>query len=658
MKCKFLLSVIIGFLLMTCMVKAASFTSPTAPSKDWTQGTGDTIYITPNTPGAIESTINSDTTGVVRNDPNRVYVLTTGLYEQNAGLNVIDSTGTLSIVGKVAAGAQRPVWYRNEVHGTELAANSIAANFVLKNIDYESMDIQGRFYDGDKGDFVISTFNKRVELDNNLISYDFVSTVNAQAVLTGLKFIARGNYFRNFLSAAQWWYGRALYAKVPVDTLIFENNTVSVGGLTLLQQNSLTNYALIDHNTFINNEKYPMLNPYYLEAYFTDNIFLNCGIAGEDSVNIMSSENVNHIRTGILNVDTLTTNNLVYLEPNFLKNGVKDTSQLGVSHIKWYAGDNIAVMEESNPQWNYYITGADPYQDGVLDSAASYLLYTSKIAIGPGDTLYFKPPFGVTNFKEVLVNSSGLNLAKAYRNIGISQTSNIEYTISGEALNFPTVALDTEKTKFWIQFNRSACGYAVPNISIPVAYPGQINPAARFAWGSFNPANIPGPNQKEIAYTSALGGITKFTDLPENFASTVFISQIDGLPVGSQIWYATPQTIPRNELTLVKAVYTNWLAGEDIVPCKCIPGVEVATGAPSSTLTIGPNPASGFTTITTDLPDQSNVLTVTDLSGNIVESVSNITSPYTLDASGLKNGIYIIVFKTDQNVLTSKLVKL
>jgi hypothetical protein len=649
MKFKYLLSVIISFLLMTSMLKAAI---PGPNSGTFTQGTGDTIFITSGIAGNLETVINSDINAdSSRHDSIRVYVLSTGLYEQNAGLVVKDSTGTLSIVGNATAGKQRPVWYRNEVGGLLLNSNNIAANLVLKNVDYESMDLSGKFYPGDNGDFVISTFNKKVELDNNLISYNAVSTINAQSVKVGFQFIARGNYFRNFLSDVQWWLGRVLYAKVPVDTLIFENNTVSGGGLTLLEQNSLTAFCLMDHNTFINNEKYVAMNPFYLEGYFTDNIFLNCGIAGEDSINVMWSQDVDHLRTGLIQVDTLMSKNLTLVQPKFLTGGAKDASKLGLSNIQWYVADNIAAMETNNDAWNKYISGASPYSDGAVDSASSFLGWKTTSVLATGDTETWKPPFGVTNFMEWLVNSRGLNLAKDHKNIAIS-ASNQQYTIAGQDLGFKTAGLDTAKANFWIAFNRCSNAYSVPGAAVPVAYGSQTNPDARFAYGSFNPSNIPGPGAKEIVYTAAKGGITKFTDLPENFAPAAnFVSQIDGLPIGSQIWSKSPAAIPADELTSIKAAYANYQAGNDF---NSKPSVDVATAA--STLSVGPNPTSGVATITFDLQG-SNVLTVTDLSGNVVETIANVTSPYTLDASGLANGLYIIVLKSDQTVLTSKLVK-
>jgi len=651
MKIKYLLSVIVSLLVMTNMVKA--FTSPSAPAGDWTQGAGDTILITAGVPGALETVINGDVTGGVRNDANRVYVLTTGLYEQNAGLTVIDSTGTLTIVGKIT-NKQRPVWYRNEIGGVAVGVNLISANLVVKNLQFEGEDLQGAFPAGDNGDFVILTRNKRVELDNNLVEYNGIATVNGQAVSTGFKFIARGNYFRNFLSQTQWWAGRVLYAKVPIDTLIFENNTVSGGGLTLLEQFSLTVFAQIDHNTFINNEKYPMMNPFYLEAYFTDNLFVNAGIAGEDSVDVMNSQDVDHIRMSIFGVDTLMSPKLTTLESKFIVGGKKDSSQLGLSHIKWYAAENIATMDTTKV-WLNYINGTP--NDGIKDSAASYLTWTSKYAVKPGDTIYYNPPYGVTNFREVMFNQRNYGLAKSHRNIGIS-ASNSLYTIAASTLGMKQVCLDTAKANFWVQFERSGNGYAVAGVAAPAAFPNQKVPDARFAWGTFNPASIPGPNQKEVLYTSAKGGITAFTDLPENFAiASSFVSKIDGLPIGSQIWSSSPKAIPANELALIKGEYNWWLLGSDL-------GVETAEAATASvSVKSFPNPFTTTATIEFTLPSASHVtLNVVDLSGKVVASLVNQdleagTQTATFVPSGLANGLYIVVLTTNDSVLTTKIIK-
>jgi len=496
MKIKYLLSVIISSLLMINLANAA-FTPPSAGT--FTQGLGDTIVIAPNIPGNLETVINNDITGAVRNDINRVYVLQSGLYEQNAGLDVVDSTGTLSIVGVYAKGKQRPVWYKNEINSSPVAPNVIEANFTLKNVQYEGQDMQGAFPAGDNGDFVISTLNKRVELDNNFIEFSGIACVNGQAVAQGFKFIAKGNYFRNFFLGAQWWAGRVLYAKVPLDTLIFENNAVTSGGLTLLEQNSLTAFLLVDHNTFVNNIKYLSPNPFNLESYWADNLFVNCGIAGEDSINIMNGQDVDHIRNGIIQIDTIATATgnaigLSSVQPRYLTSkGVADPTKVGLSNIIFYAAENIAAADTTTA-WVKYMNGEAPFADGIVDSAASYLTWTGKT-----------PPYGVTNFKQVLYNQRAIALAKGNKHIMISNDyPNIQYQKPANTyFANNTWALDTERANFFIQWNRSSDCYSVPNVTVPVDYNGiTLDPSYRFNWGDDDPTTFPGPGNKEVKYFS------------------------------------------------------------------------------------------------------------------------------------------------------------
>ena len=69
---------------------------------------------------------------------------------------------------------------------------------------------------------------------------------------------------------------------VPIESLIFENNTVTGGGVSLLLQSQFVRYALINHNTFINNSTFVNLNPNFYEAYITNNLYYNCNVMGED----------------------------------------------------------------------------------------------------------------------------------------------------------------------------------------------------------------------------------------------------------------------------------------------------------------------------------------------------------------------------------------
>ncbi len=615
----------------------------------FTLGTGDTLIITPGIPGNFETVINSDTSNGNRNDKNRVYVLQAGgIYYENAGLNVIDSTGTVSIVGVVPNGKQKPVLLHSEKNGVQVTSSNIKGSLTIKNIQYESEDLQGVYPSNAEGDFFISGSNQTIDVENSLFEFCNIALINAQFVPQGLKAYFRGNYFRDYFNGSQWWAGRAFYAKVPVDTLVFENNTSTGGGLLVLQQNSLTAFALINHNTIINSIKYPFLDASFLECYFTNNLIVNSNLSGDDTVNIVAAktEDPDGLPVGIIGVDTI---NCKLIQPRYLLNGKPNQALVGIDQIKWFAGDNIVVADTTKVFENYIHGLLD---DGIATTASSYLDWSGK----------GKAPFRVINVPEIFVNSRAVALAAEHKNIANNQLyPNSVYNIPVSALGFAQPTLDTAMAKVFIQFNRSKNGYGVPNAAVPVAYPGakNTNPYARFAFGDFDPTTIPGPGGEEYPAATATGGITSFTDLKENFAvdssNADLYSMIDGLPIGSLIWLKNPPVF--NEAALFNSItiaYQN-----NCIDCE---GVNTTTGKLKVSLNNYPNPFSNNTTLSFTLPNPAHVnLSVYNLQGKIIstlidEDLPEGTHSEKFTPSGLPSGIYLYQLRTNETVITGKMV--
>jgi len=667
MKIKYLLSVVIGLFLMANIVNGQTSTlkTPVAVGTGWTDANHDTVLIAGGLStllaGNFETVINGDTiqsgSGVghgTRNNPNTVYLLSAGtIYLSQAGLTVTDSAGTLSIVGQVGSGLQKPVLLFNEYQGTQVTSWQINANLVIKNIQNESMDVQGKFLTNGEGDIFLSGAYHSVDIENSMFEFDNIALINAQSCPQGLKVYYRGNYFRDFWNGSQWWGGRPFYAKVAIDTLYFTNNTTTLTGLMSLQQQSLTQWAFIDHNTIIDNLKYPWLNPIYLDCFFTNNIFVNSNLGGDDSISIIrgKGQDPDGLRDGIIGVDTLDRRLISNIQEKYKTyKSSKDTGAwdivtdldgiAGLSKILFFAANNVIVSDSSTTFSNYWKGNpADGKGNHAKDSAASYLNWGGQVG-----------PYGLINFPEVFINSRGVALAAKYNNIQI--VGNKVYEYPTQHLAFKTSTLDTSQVNFWIQWNRAAYGDSARNpvtfvASAPITTPTFTK---RITFGDCDPTTIPGPNGVEIKYTSATGGITAFTDLKENFAQSVEISTIDGLPVGSLIWGTTPYV----EKTSLDKVMTAYYAAT---------GVNSAPVAASAvTLTVGPNPVKDVTTISFDLPSQTKAtLTVTNLSGKVVATLADANlegaQTVTFDASGLANGIYILVLKTDQTVVVSKLIK-
>jgi len=120
------------------------------------------------------------------------------------------------------------------------------------------------------------------------------------------------------------------------------------------------------NNTFINNHAYPILNNYYYEAYFTNNLFYNAQTKGEDFT-VISLE-PDGIPTDIIGLDTINTNILV--QPEVLQ----DENTLAapyndIGNYKFYAANNIYYNQ---PELDPYYTGT--YND-IFDAPVSYLTW-------------------------------------------------------------------------------------------------------------------------------------------------------------------------------------------------------------------------------------------------------------------------------------------
>ena len=561
MKIKYFLNIVIGTFLMPNIINAQGTNPGNVPLVNGigtTDAAHDTVWITGGltNPGNPETVINGDTimkgpgTGFgKRVNPNTVYVLAANtIYLEQAGLLVNDSAGTLTIIGLPSGGnCQKPVLLHDELFYVLISSSQINANLTIKNIQYESEDLQGAYPGNGEGDFFIHGANHTVDIENCLFEFCNLALVNVQSVPQGLKVFYRGNYFRDFFNGIQWWGGRPFYGKVPIDTFVFENNTTTNTGLLCLTQNSLTAFALINHNTIINNLKYPFLNPVYLECYFTNNLIINSNLAGDDSLNIIKIKagDPDGLRDGVIGIDTIDTRLVTEIQNKYKKGTGFDTSQVGLSHIKFFAASNVLTADSNKVFYNYWhgIKPNDAIGNHAKDSAASYLNWNVP---KPG-------PYGLVNYPETFINSRGYALAKTHKNIVIAGSNSL-YSMPTQALKMKTSCLDTSQVNYWIQFNRSQ--YNVP------AYAGSnttvANPpfSKRITFGDADPTTIPGPGGLEIPYTQSTGGITAFSDLKENFSQTVVFSSIDGLPVGSLIWGPGNKTFNETtDLKLIKQAY-------------------------------------------------------------------------------------------------------
>ena len=577
--------------------------------------------------GLLEVTINGDTNADgTRKNPNQVYELKAGeFYIQNTGINVNNPDGTIIIRGQT--GGTKPVWVKDEKDEIDVGSNQIKSSLTMQNIHYQTMQMSDRALPW-------SAFNLTADSAHLLVEDCFVEFCNGiiwnlNNVVTGAEIEIRNSYFRDFNPFTQWWASRVVQHKVPTDKFIFVNNTVSGGGLTILAQESLTEYAVINHNTFINNHKYPNLNQYWKELYFTNNLFVNANMVGEDMENVATGgQDPDALMHGITGVDTITGLRNVWIQGKFYVGGPEGDSTelvdgLDLPDIIYYAADNVVTY---SPTLDAYYNGT--VDDIFEDAPASYLEWG-----GLGQA-----PYKIVNVPGIWANSRTEDLVEDWSNM-VDENNHI-YTIALDSLGLATDPLPQAAADSFVQWNRNQWG--VPDITT-------VGEAAKalYAFGDYDPQTIPGPDTEDGA------GISKISDLIEDFSYTLTLtSKSDGLRIGALHW-DDEAFDEAASLAAIKAAYEDVTDVEDVV-------------AVSSDLNLRnyPNPFNSTTTISFDLERNSRVnLSVYDISGRKVDVLldehrmaGNHTIEFAPESNS--NSIYFIRLTTEDTAVTKRMMLL
>lgn len=483
--------------------------------------------------GSLEATINGDTTSSgARINPNRVYALNEGQYYfQVAPINVNNSTGTLAIVGVPSSyGKTKPVILIANTGSAHVVINYGGTNLVygslkFENIYYVTQELDGYqnpelFYCGTK-----DKLPQSLTIDNCLFEFciiDLFDCTNEGGAIGGwpygAKFRITNSYFRNMFNVGQWWGSRVFQCKHPIDTLWVENCTVTTGGLTFLQQNELTDFMYINHNTFVNNTKYWFLSLNHHYMFVTNNIFINQNWVGEDTNVVYSGQAPS---TGLNSTIDLDTNNatqgLVVQGKYYAGDSSHFSLVLDLNHLRVYVSDNI----------NYYdpllINGYYKSSKYVLASLGTIPSYLNWAGAGTG-------PWRIWNTPCEWMNLRTLGIFNDWRppNGGIIE-ERTDTTNPGTIT--PGIA-DASVVDSMAAWNQNQWG----DPRFP-RYPINIT-ATKYIYGDYRATTLPGivNGFKTDTMTTGAAGIAKFTDLTENFSQSGHLSAIDGLPTGALIW--------------------------------------------------------------------------------------------------------------------------
>ena len=551
--------------------------------------------------GKLEATINGDTTATGdRVNPNRIYELkANSFYLQHGPIVVTNPGGTITIRGQ--KGGAKPIILKQPLNEVAIGTNEINSSLTFQNIQYHNMEMNGAL---PWVAWNISGDNHKLLVEDCLLENCMGLVFNSGNVQHGCVIILRNNYFRDLNDFSQWWGARAAECKNAIDTLIFENNSFSGGGLTFLSQESLIDYTVINHNTFINNHKYPFLNQYWRELYFTNNLFVNANMVGEDMENVATGgQDPDALMHGIFGVDTIEPS--LNIQPKYLSGEALTAEVDQISDYIIYAADNVVTYSATLD--NYY----NGTVDGIYaDCPASYLTWGGN----PG-------PFRVVNVPGIWQNSRSEALDAAYDNI--TEENNIIYQWKASELGLGTDPLPQDAADVFILWNRAQ--WSVPGVTAPTDF-------SVYYFGDHDPLTVPGVETED----SKTGGITKISDMLEDFSYTKsLLSKSDGLRIGALHWN-NEAFDSEASLASVKKAYNGIHYG--MKPIK------------SESMFVYPNPVHDILNVN---GSKNADITITNIDGRVVRSAKNVSS---VNVSDLSNGMYIVTLKEGNNVSTQKVL--
>lgn len=563
--------------------------------------------------GLFETTINGDKDGSGnRLNPNRVYKLEPGFHYVKSAINVNNPDGTIRIVG--ATGGKKPVIIPVVVDGVAPGENSITSSLELKNLHIQGRNDEGGYWGGYL--FVIKGNDRKLTVEDCLIEFADRG-FKLQDVPQGLEIEMRNNYFRDFFATGQLWGGNVIDAKyVPIEKLVFENNTVSNGQCVLLLQQQFIKYALINHNTFINTSTFLTLNHYYYEAYITNNVFYNCNMIGEDFNIIQAAPD--KVSTPIIPLDTLD----IKIGAKGIPTYAMDAGQTAlvapyndINNYKIYVADNIYFNEST----------LDKYYNGEYNSIGNYpVSYINwfgtagphKVNV-PANWMGAREEAFFANYSGIKEENNILDQDPQLATEGISETS-------------------AEQLAIWMRK------------MYEVADETRTPDMTEYYFGDFDPTTIPGIETEDG------DGITRFSDLIEDFSiGSDFKSKSDGYSIGALHWTGEINTFSSEaSLSAVKEAYDTPTALDE---------TELSL-ADNTIFKTYPNPFKSSVQIEYSVNQNSHVkLAIYNSVGSLVKILvdGERTTGFhkeSWNASDMPSGIYYCTIVSEGQMKTSKMI--
>lgn len=573
--------------------------------------------------GIIEATINADTlAGGIRANPQRIYVLKGGGAPyvitspiQFGGGN--DTTSVLTIIGEDGENGIKPLIWTTPLDGGDAFSHRIVGSLSIKNVYWPTLTTSGKA----TVLFRLQGTNQRLELEDFIHENQMRGDVISLNGVNGTMDIFLKNcYFRDMTQFSNPW-NYAIFTRgdhKAIDTLWVENVTVANGGLLFMNKYTVVNFAFFDHNTIQNIPRYWNFMEQWKEAYFTNNIFINCLWMGEMD------------ETKLTQLQSQTEHGPAHPETKGVEVGIINLMRPESSSVDWELGfgsahtvDDVKFMASNN------LTFTSPFLDnyysgGLNDIADHPISYTNwDAATGQG---WDGPPHVVTNIPARMFGPSLDSLVELYD--GVKVMDNHDQV--DPMMNTKMIESQEEGDLYgtWARANFSWEGVSVPERS-------------NFTIGDYDPLTIPGNNAEEST------GMADVRDMPEDFSYTSdVVSTIDGKKLGAQEWYGDISDWDSEEqLRLAKAAYAGTLSIDETV---------VDAG---NAVKVYPNPANNLLNISSE--SGLNNVKFYDVTGRMVKQFE-LNGDFTraMDISDLNNGVYILqVRMLDGGTASSKFMK-
>ena len=564
---------------------------------------GQDVMVIENTgPGIIETTINGDTLdGGVRANPARIYQLKAGApYTVVSPIlfgSAADSTSTLTIVGE--EGGKKALVLTTPKDGGDPFSHSVNGSLTLKNVYWPTMTTEG----GGTVLFRLQGTNQRLVFEDfiheNQVSGDVVSL---NGVDGEMDIFLKNCYFRDMTQFKNPW-NYAIFTRgdgKAIDTLWMENVTVANGGLLVMNKYCPVNFAFFNHNTIQNIPRYWNFMEQWKEAYFTNNLFINCLWMGE-MTETMLSQLQSQTEYGPVEVGLV---NLMHPSKDHWELAFPGETAPTIDDVKFMASNNL----------NFTSPFLDNYYSGGLNDTTDFpVSYTDwGFAAAAGLPV---PPHQVVNLPARFTSNMTDTIAENHDNVKIMD--NHIQVDPGMATNMIESQAEGDLYGTWARANFSWADVSVPD-------------RLEFTIGDYDAKTIPGDGVENSA------GMTNVMDMPEDFTySADVMSKIDGLKLGAQEWYGTIEDWDSEaQLAMVKKYYDDGVAI----------GIE-ENEAVAASISIYPNPSNGVLTLASD--SELSGAMFFDVTGRMVKRFDlNGEFSRTLDISDMNNGMYILQVET------------